>query len=698
MTRVNRRLALIPVVAVLGACSSGSTEPQNSTPTTTHYAGVFSSPGATGSFTATAPTPPSGLRLATPSTGRVGSGPSAASPYAVSATTMTVVVTLINPARTFTLTGSVTGTSFSVSDNSSPPNTCTGTIGNELNATCSILGFTNILFLGVVVPAATQGILANYCGFETPTGGGAADAAVFLGIAGASSFISRIALANGAESFYLDQTATATTISDTLLGSTSDYLSGAYTLPNPLPPAVPTTPGTASGTHTSPMSAGTWSASTDGCTVTTASVVPSAVTFTTTVNTTPPTQTVMVQGGSLGPITAIVPQQASSWLTATVSGTTVTLAVTPMATATSAPYTTAVNVYAEFANNGPLPITVTYNVTNVAAPVMAAASGGLAFTWTPGSATPAAQSDQITSTGGTAAGLAVSFTYGTPPAGFTGTQNWLTTAFTPPSPSTPAPWTATVNTTRLVPGEYGASVTVTSTTPNVASLRLGVTLNVVSSTACTITNPLVPGQAYATLDPLTVGTWATIPITTTGCPTPGNYSWFASLPAGLTFPPDEDVIKGTPSGPAGVYSFTLQLISSVPGAVNPVASLPFQGNVSASSGSCVIGPVPGGLPGGTSGSDYDEELWPSTGCVQVGDSAQVYQWTLSGNPAWLTFPQGQTSAMGAAVALLGTAPTVAVPMTYTFTLMFQANQSAVTPNNGNTASSGAITYTLTISP
>ncbi len=642
---VNRCLALIPVVAVLGACGSGSTEPQNSTPTTTHYAGVFSSPGATGSFTATAPTPPSGLRLATLSTGRVGSGPAGSSMSAVSATTMTVTVTLINPARTFTLTGSVTGTSFSVSDNSSPPNTCTGTIGNELNATCSILGFTNISFLGVVVPAATQGILANYCGFETPTGGGAADAALFLGIAGASSFISRIALASGSESFYLDQTATATTLSDTLLGSTTDYISGTYTLPNPLPPAVPTTPGTASGTHTSPTSAGTWSASTDGCTVTTATLVPSsAVTFTTTVNTTPPTQTVMVQGGSLGPITAIVPQQASSWLTATVSGTSVTLAVTPMATATSAPYTAAVNVYAEFANNGPLPITVTYNVTNVAAPVLAAASGGLAFTWTPGTATPAAQSDQITSTGGTAAGLAVSFTYGTPPAGFTGTQNWLTTAFTPPSPSTPAPWTATVDTTGLVPGQYGASVTITSTTPNVAPLHLAATLNVVSSTACTITNPLVAGQSYATLDPLSVGTWATIPLTYSGnCPGPGGINWLTSagsLPAGMMFEPDENVIVGTPTA-AGSYLFTLEL-----GGASPATTLQFSGNVGAVSQACVIGPVPAGLPAGKSGTFYDEELSPSTACVQAGDSTQVYKWTIDREPGVADLPPGADQCHG----------------------------------------------------
>jgi hypothetical protein len=139
-------------------------------------------------------------------------------------------------------------------------------------------------------------------------------------------------------------------------------------------------------------------------------------------------------------------------------------------------------------------------------------------------------------------------------------------------------------------------------------------------------------------------------------------------------------------------------MSSVPGAMNPVASLPFAGNVAPASPTCVIGPAPGGLPAGSSGNGYDVELFPSTACVQAGDSARVYKWTISGNPPWLTFSQGQTTAMGYAVPLLGEAPTVASPTTYNFTLMFQANQSAVTPNDGNNASSGAINYTLTINP
>lgn len=158
------------------------------------------------------------------------------------------------------------------------------------------------------------------------------------------------------------------------------------------------------------------------------------------------------------------------------------------------------------------------------------------------------------------------------------------------------------------------------------------------------------------------------------------------------FEPDENVIVGTPTA-AGSYLFTLEL-----GGASPATTLQFSGNVGAVSQACVIGPVPAGLPAGKSGTFYDEELSPSTACVQAGDSTQVYKWTLTGNPAWLTFPQGQTSAMGAGVALLGTAPTVAVPTTYTFTLMFQANQSAVTPNDGNDSSSVAINYTLTISP
>ena len=516
MMLVNRCLALIPVVAVLGACGSGSTEPQNSTPTTTHYAGVFSSPGATGSFTATAPTPPSGLRLATLSTGRVGSGPAGSSMSAVSATTMTVVVTLINPARTFTLTGSVTGTSFSVSDNSSPPNTCTGTIGNELNATCSILGFTNIFFLGVVVPAATQGILANYCGFETPTGGGAADAALFLGIAGASSFISRIALANGSESFYLDQTATATTISDTLLGSTTDYLSGTYTLPNPLPPAVPTTPGTASGTHASPTNAGTWSASTDGCAVTTATLVPSRRDVhdhgqhhasdpdrdgagglpRPHHGDRPPAGQLLADGDGLGDQRhAGRDPDGDSDLGAVHRGGQRVCGVRQQRPA--ADHRRLQRDQRRRAGHGG-----SDGRSGVHLDAGNRDSGG-----------PIGP-DHLDRRHSRRTGSFICVRRTA--TGFTGTQNWLTAMFPRPSPSTPAPWTASVNTTGLMAGQYTASVTVTSTTPNVAPLHLAATLNVMSSTTCTITNPLVPGQNYATLDPLTIGTFATVPITYCG--------------------------------------------------------------------------------------------------------------------------------------------------------------------------------------
>ena len=110
-----------------------------------------------------------------------------------------------------------------------------------------------------------------------------------------------------------------------------------------------------------------------------------------------------------------------------------------------------------------------------------------------------------------------------------------------------------------------------------------------------------------------------------------------------------------------------------------------------------MGPVPR-VACGQERHLYDEEFSPSTACVQAGDSTQVYKWTYEREPGVADLSQGQTSAMGAAVALFGTAPTVAVPTTYTFTLMFQANQSAVTPNDGNNSSSVAINYTLTISP
>src|SRR5580658_3749806 len=95
----------------LSACGSSATAPGgNNNPTTTYYAGVFASAGATGSFTATTTTPASSDVVVALSADPLGSGssaPSGSGVHALSGTQITIIVTLINPAKSFTLTGTV---------------------------------------------------------------------------------------------------------------------------------------------------------------------------------------------------------------------------------------------------------------------------------------------------------------------------------------------------------------------------------------------------------------------------------------------------------------------------------------------------------------------------------------------------------------------------------------------------------------
>jgi hypothetical protein len=145
----------------------------------------------------------------------------------------------------------------------------------------------------------------------------------------------------------------------------------------------------------------------------------------------------------------------------------------------------------------------------------------------------------------------------------------------------------------------------------------------------------------------------------------------------MMFEPDENVIDGTPTA-AGTYNFTLEL-----GGTSPATTLPFSGNVIASSGNCVIGPVT--APPATSGEDYGVTLFASAPCTSPStDNPALYSWSISGNantglglaPAdqhtsanelfgKVTTPSGGTDVITITFTNANTSPSTAAMVTYT---------------------------------
>ena len=194
---VYRWIVLFPAVALLGACSSSATAPGtggtggtppgggNGNPTTTSYAGVFASPAATGSFT---------VKIVSPASGDVVGGStddariraaSSIRPRSGSGSSITLTVVLLNQ-TVLTLSGSMNGTSFTVSDDDGDH--CSGSVTNILNATCffAVEGGADVNLLAVLTAESVFGGLTTYCGIETPPNSVTPDATVLLGI-GASA-------------------------------------------------------------------------------------------------------------------------------------------------------------------------------------------------------------------------------------------------------------------------------------------------------------------------------------------------------------------------------------------------------------------------------------------------------------------------------------------------------------------------------
>ena len=282
----------------------------------------------------------------------------------------------------------------------------------------------------------------------------------------------------------------------------------------------------------------------------------------------------------------------------------------------------------------------------------------------------AAYSEQFAATGGTAPyGWTIinSTSVGTPPAGLTLSSGGLLSG------------------TPTVAGTFTFEVRVTdATTPTANTTDKTFTLVVnASSAACTITT--------TTLGALNLGTYSSIPITYTGtsCPSATNIQWAlasGALPTGLTILSALNRIAGTPTG-TGPYSFTLEMNSFAPGAVNPVATQAFSGTVGAET-ACAIGPAT--VPDGTVGQHfYSQDISASTACTAPADDPSDWGWTLGGSP-----PPGLSLIPSGGVQVLSLYGTPTTAGTYTFTITF-TNTNQV---SGHNEASATQSYTMTIAP
>lgn len=203
-----------------------------------------------------------------------------------------------------------------------------------------------------------------------------------------------------------------------------------------------------------------------------ATVSPTSLTFTLPQGASnPATQTITVGGVPASTSITAVPTTAScgtGWLTATASGTTVTVGIAG-AGLTVATCTGQVTVIVQGASNSPLNVPVTLSVTNAIA--LSLSSTSLTFMSNTGAATaPASQTVQLSAAGGAA------ISYTTAAATQSG-GNWLTVS--PASGTTPGTLTIGIAQSVLAglsAGTYSGTVTVSS--PNSANVTVAVTLTV----------------------------------------------------------------------------------------------------------------------------------------------------------------------------------------------------------------------------
>ena len=297
----------------------------------------------------------------------------------------------------------------------------------------------------------------------------------------------------------------------------------------------------------------------------------------------PPPQTVQVTnsgGGTLNGLAASVSYtagQPTGWLAATLTSanapSTLTLAATT-GSLTAGTYTASVAVTSIVASNSPQTVNVTLTVTSSAGggPAIALSTTNQSFAAPQGGANPAAQTVQVTNSGGgTLNGLTatVSYTPGQP-------EGWLAATLT--SANAPSTLTLAATTGSLTAGTYTASVAVTSPAASNSPQAVTVTFVVapapggspsitLSPSAVTFSAPVGGAEPDAQNVDVTNGGSGTLSGLAIGEITygAGATGWLAASLSGTTAPATLTLEATTGSLAAATYTASVPITSSVTG-------------------------------------------------------------------------------------------------------------------------------------
>jgi hypothetical protein len=223
--------------------------------------------------------------------------------------------------------------------------------------------------------------------------------------------------------------------------------------------------------------------------------------------------------------------------------------------------------------NSPVTIPVTLQVT---AGSLAVSPATLAFTQLAGAPASAAQAIQVSSSGPSVSYTAVAST--------NGSGNWLSVS--PSSGTTNASLSVTADGSKLNPGSYTGSITVTGTGPNGSPVSgspatVQVTLTVTSGTVSAAPTSLTFTQAAGGSVP------AAQTVTLSGTPGPVNFTVAATTASGgtwLTATPASGVTPGTlqvsaSAGTLAIGQYTGTVVITAPGASGSPISIPVTLNV-----------------------------------------------------------------------------------------------------------------------
>lgn len=406
----------------------------------------------------------------------------------------------------------------------------------------------------------------------------------------------------------------------------------------------------------------------------------------------PPAQTVAITNGgaftldSLSATVAYGDGQPTGWLPATLDQIAAPAALTlAPTTAALAPgtYTAVVTVSSPLAGVEARTLAVTLAVTPF--PVIELGATAAGFTAQAGAANPAAQAIAVTNAGsGTLDGLGTTIAYG---AGQS--SGWLTATLDASS----APATLTLGASAAIePGSYTATVTIGSSTPDVAPRTIDVTYAVsqpavlsVSSSTLTFGSPSGGSPAPRTLDVTNAGTGVLTGLGATVAYAAGQPTGWLAVALDRTSAAAVLTATATSGSlPVGSYDATITVASAMPGVASRAVAVSF----TVSDGAVIgLSTSVAGATAQVNGAD------PAPTVVDVSSLGAI---PATGLSVAVTYGAGATGWLDATLAAAAAPTTLTLQPrvtglaigTYTATATVSSSLPNVTPR--------AVTYTFTV--